>query len=284
MKLRVLALAGVVGIGLAAGSASAVDPSPRPEVGKAAGPNLKVSATNNLDPKGQNLTIDGSGYSSTKNGAVGIYVVMGPKRKDGTSNADVYQDAAWVSVAGIGGPPMRADGSFKGVTFEGLKAKYADSEGKVIDCYKEQCYIMSIAAHGSADRSQDFSVPIHFKGNSATAPVGTSVGPNVGQSSAPSPTGSTSSAPSTTPTASNAPSAASPSALASSSASPSESAAALPSDSPAESPAAGAVLAEPLRIEKKSSNAGIAIGAGAVVALVFGAVGFVALRRRGASA
>jgi hypothetical protein len=70
---------------------------------------------------------------------------------------------------------MSPSGTFS-VTLS-VKAEYTDGHGRSVDCTATRCYVMAMAAHGVADRSQDVVVPITFKGPGAR-PSGPGSDPN----------------------------------------------------------------------------------------------------------
>ncbi|MFC9971646.1 WxL domain-containing protein [Spirillospora sp. NPDC127200] len=133
----------------------------------AAGPGTAVSPTTGANPAGQDLTVRGSGFSTTANGGLGVYVAFGPKNADYATNAGAFQVSKWVHknapAGSTGQVKMNADGGFD-VVLPGVKAKYTDGNGNAVDCLTTQCYVITIAAHGSPDRSQDSFTPVTFTG------------------------------------------------------------------------------------------------------------------------
>ncbi|MFI0482867.1 IPT/TIG domain-containing protein [Actinomadura sp. 9N215] len=139
-----------------------------------------VSPTSGVSPAGQTLTVRGSGFDPARNNRFGVYVVFGPRGANWTSNSNAYLAAKWVHPGGSGGgqAPMSPSGGFS-VTLS-VKAKYTDGDGKKVDCLKTQCYVLTMAAHGVPDRSQDTSTPIRFKGSGSGAGPGTGSGGSAG--------------------------------------------------------------------------------------------------------
>lgn len=130
------------------------------------GVSLTVSPSTGVDPAGASLTVKGAGYVAGS--GTGIYVVFGPKAADWTTNAGNYGASKWLKAVPDGqSESINADGTFS-VTLAGVKAKYKDGNGKDVDCLKTPCYVLTMAAHGSPDRSQDASAAIAFKGGSTT--------------------------------------------------------------------------------------------------------------------
>ncbi|HLV74942.1 MAG TPA: IPT/TIG domain-containing protein [Vulgatibacteraceae bacterium] len=147
---------------------------------------VRVSPTTGLDPGGQTITVRGSGFDPRRNNKFGVYVVFGPRNADWVTNSNAYLSAKWVHPGGAGGgsgqAPMSASGSFS-VTLS-VKARYTDGDGKKVDCLKTQCYVITMAAHGVPDRSQDTFTPVSFKGG------GSAGGSGSGSSGAAGPGGS----------------------------------------------------------------------------------------------
>lgn len=129
----------------------------------AAAPALSVSPTTGLAAGGATVNVSGTGYNATANGNLGVYVVFGPKNADYATNANAFGAAVWVHPGapnGQGQAPMASDGSF--ATTLNVKATYTDGDGNAVDCMAVPCMIMTIAAHGAPDRSQDVFVPVSF--------------------------------------------------------------------------------------------------------------------------
>jgi hypothetical protein len=120
------------------------------------GPAVTVTPSSGVDPAGGTLAVTGSGFNPA---GAGIYVVFGPKHDDYWANAAYYQQAKWVRAGGA--DPLNPDGTF-GTTLA-VSATYTDGTGASVDCRTVQCYVLTFAAHGSADRSQDTSTPIAFQ-------------------------------------------------------------------------------------------------------------------------
>lgn len=135
----------------------------------AAGPELTVSPATGAAPAGQTLTVNGSGFTAN---ALGVYVAFGPKSADYHTNAGNYQKTKWVrtgATPSAGQDTLKADGTFS--TTLDISASYTDGNGNAVDCLKTQCYVLTFAAHGSTDRSQDTFVPVKFTGQGTTDPV-----------------------------------------------------------------------------------------------------------------
>ncbi|WP_018653806.1 WxL domain-containing protein [Actinomadura flavalba] len=132
----------------------------------AAGPATTVSPTTGANPAGQDLTIQGSGFNANANGGMGVYVAFGPKTADYATNAGAFQVSKWVhknAAPGSSQIKMNADGTFS-LTLPGVKAKYTNGDGDEVNCLTTQCYVITIAAHGSPDRSQDSFTAVTFTG------------------------------------------------------------------------------------------------------------------------
>ncbi|TYK44399.1 hypothetical protein [Actinomadura decatromicini] len=126
---------------------------------------VRVSPSSGLDPAGQTVAVRGSGFDPARNNRFGVYVVFGPRGSDWATNSNAYLSATWVHPGGSGGgqAPMSASGGFS-VSLT-VKAKYTDGDGRKVDCLKTPCYVITMAAHGAPDRSQDTFTPITFKGS-----------------------------------------------------------------------------------------------------------------------
>ncbi|GAA2735868.1 WxL domain-containing protein [Actinocorallia aurantiaca] len=136
----------------------------------AAGPGITVDPSSGADPAGQTLTVNGSGFTAN---ALGVYVSFGPKNADYHTNANAYQKTKWVRVGATpsaGQDVLKADGTFS-TTLE-VSASYTDGDGNAVDCLKTQCYVLTFAAHGSADRSQDTFIPVNFTGQTTDPGTG----------------------------------------------------------------------------------------------------------------
>jgi len=157
------------------------------------GVGLTVSPSTGVDPAGASLTVKGTGYVAGSGN--GVYVVFGPKSADWTTNAGNYGASEWLrAVPAAGSKSIDADGTFS-VTLSGVKAKYKDGNGKDVDCLTTQCYVLTMAAHGSPDRSQDAFTEISFKGGGSTTTGGSTTG---GSTTGDSTTGGTTTGGSTT--------------------------------------------------------------------------------------
>ncbi|TYB42291.1 hypothetical protein [Actinomadura chibensis] len=162
---------------------------------------VRVSPASGLDPAGQTVTVRGSGFDPARNNRFGVYVVFGPRGSDWATNSNAYLSATWVHPGGSGGgqAPMSASGGFS-VSLT-VKAKYTDGDGRKVDCLKTPCYVITMAAHGVPDRSQDTFTPITFKDSGSGSGSGSGNGPNAGPGStgggAPSGGGARSGAPAT---------------------------------------------------------------------------------------
>jgi hypothetical protein len=147
--------AGLLGLGLTAAPAFAD------------GPATTVTPTAEADPAGQDIRVTGSGFDPDSNNGFGVYVAFGPKNgADWYLNANAFQTTKWVhknASGSAGQAKMNADGTFD-LTLTGIKARYTDGDGNEVDCLTTQCYVLTFAAHGSPDRSQDTLTPVTFVG------------------------------------------------------------------------------------------------------------------------
>ena len=136
-------------------------------------PAVTVDPAQGLDPAGATVTVRGTGFDPDFNNGAGIYVSFGPKVDEHWANAGVLQVTKWVNKTNEptdARDRMAADGSF--TTTLPISAVYTDRNGDEVDCTEVQCYVITFAARGSADRRQDTFTPITFTrtgagGNSA---------------------------------------------------------------------------------------------------------------------
>ncbi|MGW0434758.1 HtaA domain-containing protein [Micromonospora sp. NPDC003197] len=138
--------------------------------GTPTGPAVTVAPSSAVDPAGTTITIDGTGFDPDANNGAGIYVSFGPKVDEHWINAGVLQTTKWVNKTNEpteARDTLQADGSFR--TTLAISARYTDRNGNAVDCTTVQCYVITFAARGSADRSQDTFTPVTFQG---TAPGG----------------------------------------------------------------------------------------------------------------
>lgn len=127
----------------------------------AAGPSVTVAPSINVVRGDRTFVVKGSGFSATANGGLGVYVAFGPKPSlhpsDWFNKIDYYQAAVWVHTGGSGtatNKPMNPDGTFSFTLTNGDGSSIAPAYGST-DCTRIQCGIVTMAAHGSTNRSQD---------------------------------------------------------------------------------------------------------------------------------
>jgi hypothetical protein len=112
-----------------------------------------------IAPGTTTLTVTGSGFSPAGNG---IYVVFGPITEAPVyySDPSIYGAFKWVHVgAGESSAeaPLATDGSFS--TTLDVASTFTTPAGD-IDCAVTACAVVTFAAHGSPDRSQDTCVAL----------------------------------------------------------------------------------------------------------------------------
>ena len=137
-------------------AAACVPPTTPP----AGGPTVTVTPSSGLAANDASVTITGEGFNPA---GFGIYVAVGPKRADFSTNAGNYQVVKWVWAnpsGSAGQAKLEADGSFSVAV--GVDATYTDGNGNAVDCRVDQCQVLTFAAHGSTDRSQDTFTPVSF--------------------------------------------------------------------------------------------------------------------------
>ncbi|WP_052030898.1 neocarzinostatin apoprotein domain-containing protein [Rhodococcus triatomae] len=129
----------------------------------AGSPAVSSSKTSGLNAAGDTITVSGTGFSTT---GTGIYVGVAQSDRFSTTNASAFQDAKFIRASDMPG------GSWS--TTLNVTGAFGDS-----DCTRNACAVYTLAAHGSADRSQDTVVPISFVGTAnpttttTAAPAGT---------------------------------------------------------------------------------------------------------------
>jgi hypothetical protein len=115
------------------------------------------------------LTVTGTGFDT---GGNGVYLVFGPvsAAPEYYSDPSLYGAFRWVH-AGAGASPAAAalasDGSFS-TTLE-VASTFTTPAGD-IDCLATGCAVITFAAHGSPDRSQDTCVAIFVAGSASLTP------------------------------------------------------------------------------------------------------------------
>ncbi|MFY1636331.1 HtaA domain-containing protein [Solwaraspora sp. WMMB335] len=131
--------------------------------GEPGGPSVTVTPSTGVDPDGATITVDGADFDPEANDAAGIYVSFGPLVDNYWTNASVLQVTKWVSSTNEptdSRDTMNPDGSFS--TTLPISARYTDRNGNAVDCTVTQCYVITFAARGSADRSQDTFTAVTF--------------------------------------------------------------------------------------------------------------------------
>jgi hypothetical protein len=135
----------------------------------AQGRSISVDPTEGLPLDGATLTVSGQGFSTEGNG---LYVVFGPVTSAPGYYTDpsIYSAFRWVHK-GAGDSPIEApladDGSFS--TTLQVTSTFTTSAGDV-DCVITACAVITFAAHGSPDRTQDACVAITFTRGAAGSP------------------------------------------------------------------------------------------------------------------
>ncbi len=136
----------------------------------AQGASIVVEPAGPLPASGGTLTVTGTGFTPAGNG---VYVVFGPI----TPAPGYYMDPSlygafkWVHAGAADTPataPLAADGSFS--TTLAVQAALTTPAGPV-DCGAVACGVITFAAHGSPDRSQDTCVAVSFVTDGIGSPV-----------------------------------------------------------------------------------------------------------------
>ncbi|MBO9570075.1 MAG: HtaA domain-containing protein [Cellulomonas iranensis] len=145
------------------------EPSPEPTPGPAVTVDRTVRADGRLD-----LTVRGTGFAAAAAGP-GLYVAVGPKVGDRWyADASRFQQAKWVSARTTAETattaPLAADGSFT-VHLTGVASTFTGG-GTTYDHATTPFQVLTMAAHGSSDRSFDTATPLSFAGTPALPGVG----------------------------------------------------------------------------------------------------------------
>jgi hypothetical protein len=132
----------------------------------AAGPTITVEPAGPLSDVDQTITVRGTGFDPEANNGFGVYVVFGPRTEAPTyySDAELYGAARWVHVGASDSPgqaALAADGSFE--TTLDIQPRYTDGHDTAVDCTVADCHVITMAAHGAPDRSQDTFTAIAFE-------------------------------------------------------------------------------------------------------------------------
>lgn len=111
---------------------------------------IQVSQVENLDPQGTEVTITGTGYQPN----VGLFVVLcDPAIANGGS----------CDMANFKQVTTSADGTFEQKLT--VMAKFGQTS-----CMKTPCAIQTSKVGDGADRTQEYTVPVSFKGGVAATP------------------------------------------------------------------------------------------------------------------
>ncbi len=186
-------LAAVLAVGMPVAGMSPGAAAPTPGTA-AAGPALTVAPTTGLDPGGAAIRVTGTGFDTAKQlfgSPRGIYLAFGvltlgadgrPTNPDWYTDATSYQAAVYVYPRPPGGvdtpttktmetDPANPDGRTNGrFDFELTRADGSPitarwtAGGQTYDCTAPgvTCYVLTFAAKGDTDRSQDLFVPVRF--------------------------------------------------------------------------------------------------------------------------
>ncbi|MBD7919557.1 HtaA domain-containing protein [Cellulomonas sp. Sa3CUA2] len=140
-------------------------PTPTPTPEQPVGPAVTVDRVLRTDGS-LDLTVRGTGFGAGV-AANGLYVAVGPRLGDAWYlDASTFQAATWVNprvTTAVGDmAPLAADGTFT-VRFTGVRPTYV-SNGVTYDHATTPFHVVTMAAHGSSDRSLDTSTPLSFDG------------------------------------------------------------------------------------------------------------------------
>ena len=140
-----------------------VDPEPEPE--PADKPTLTITQRVVNTDGSVDFTVKGSHYTGAPSG---VYVAVGPQvGSDWYTHAERFQASLWANpTATTSGPaivPLAADGTFT-AKFTGIKPVFVGG-GVTYSASTTPFSVLTMAAHGSSDRSYDVVVPLSFEGS-----------------------------------------------------------------------------------------------------------------------
>lgn len=175
------------------------------------GPGVTVEPTGLLPAGSTTITVTGSGFDPNVANGNGIYVVFGPITAAPGYYLDpsIYGAFKWVSPGGAESPataPLGADGTFS--TTLDITSTMTTSAGD-IDCTTAACAVITFAAHGSQDRSQDTCTWVRFVSD-GSGPAAPAASPVDGAEASLAPAASVAPASSAAPDASTVPAPADP--------------------------------------------------------------------------
>lgn len=156
-------------------------------VNETTGATLTVTPAWSLGDSDQRVDLRGTGFATSNNGSSfgGAYVLFGwvdtslgddwgpggggqsgrtfAYAADGAS-AGTYQSMINYpgNATGEGFPTIGADGSWELEGFPIQSSRFVSAQGTTIDCYVQQCGILTIGAHGSANAGVEVFTPVYF--------------------------------------------------------------------------------------------------------------------------
>ncbi|QNP72798.1 immunoglobulin I-set domain protein [Streptomyces roseirectus] len=166
--LGAAALVAATATAVTVGPAAQAADTPRTALGKS-GQRLTVSASANLDPAGETLSVTGSGYDVTK----GVYVALCKDNGDnriptpclgGADQTGGSGASKWIVPADSAEAPAGvAEKWGAGGTFD--VRLDLEAAGGGLDCARVACSVVTRVDHNApGDRSQDVRIPVTFKG------------------------------------------------------------------------------------------------------------------------
>ena len=126
-------------------------------------PKVNISKTTGLSlDEPTSITVTGSGFDPNAAGGQGIYVGFGPKTENFHTNSAILGAAKWLKANPASyQEPLNADGTFS-TTLSLSAGSTPPAAARLSTAAQVQCYVMTFAAHGSTDRSQDTFAPVTF--------------------------------------------------------------------------------------------------------------------------
>lgn len=120
------------------------EPEPEPEP---AGPKVSLSKKSDIAAAGESITVSGVEFSGAQ---PGIYVGLIQDNKYSATDASAWMTTQWIKATDI------VDGKWTATIDVAAVAGTSN-------CLQNTCSIYTVAAHGSADRTQDTKTPVTFK-------------------------------------------------------------------------------------------------------------------------
>ncbi|MFD4184084.1 hypothetical protein [Rhodococcus sp. NPDC058514] len=133
--------------GLDTGSLGSSAPEPEEPGTEEPAPLVSLSKATDLTAAGETITVSGTGFSGE---GAGLYVGLAQDNKFSTTDAASWMTTKWLKTTDIVAGAWTATIDVAAIA-------------GTSDCLQNTCSIYTVAAHGSADRTQDTKTPVTFK-------------------------------------------------------------------------------------------------------------------------